>query len=45
MIGWTKTYGKARIVYLQSGHDHFAYENPNYQKILAQAIRWVAKRD
>jgi len=45
IIGWSKTYGKARIVYLQSGHDHFAYENPNYQKILAQAIRWTAKKD
>ncbi|HZR20371.1 MAG TPA: ThuA domain-containing protein [Verrucomicrobiae bacterium] len=45
VIGWAKTYGAARVVYLQSGHDHFAYENPNYQQILRQAIRWVAKRD
>lgn len=45
VIAWARTYGKARIVYLQSGHDHFAYENPNYQKLLAQAIRWTAKRD
>lgn len=45
VIAWAKTYGKARVVYLQSGHDHFAYENPNYQKLLAQAIRWTAKRD
>jgi type 1 glutamine amidotransferase len=45
IIGWAKTYGPARVVYLQSGHDHFAYENPNYQQILKQAIRWTAKRD
>jgi type 1 glutamine amidotransferase len=45
IIGWAKTYGPARIVYLQSGHDHFAYENPNYQQLLRQAIRWVAKKD
>ena len=45
VIGWAKNYGKARVVYLQSGHDHFAYENPNYQQILRQAIRWAAKRD
>jgi type 1 glutamine amidotransferase len=45
IIGWAKTYGPARVVYLQSGHDHFAYENPNYQKILRQAIHWAAKRD
>jgi type 1 glutamine amidotransferase len=45
VIGWTKTYEAARVVYLQSGHDHFAYENPNYQRLLRQAIRWAAKRD
>jgi type 1 glutamine amidotransferase len=45
VIGWAKTYENARVVYLQSGHDHFAYENPGFQKILRQAIRWTAKRD
>jgi len=45
VVAWAKNYGNARIVYLQSGHDHFAYENPNYQQLLRQAIRWVAKRD
>jgi len=45
LIGWAKTYGPARVVYLQSGHDHFAYENPNYQQLLKQAIRWAAKMD
>ena len=44
LIGWAKTYGEARVVYLQSGHDHFAYENPNYQQVLKQAIRWTARR-
>lgn len=45
VIGWTKEYGKARVVYLQLGHDHFAYENPNYRRLVAQAIAWAAKRD
>jgi len=44
VIGWAKTFGPARIVYLQGGHDHFAYENPNYRRILQQAIRWTAKK-
>jgi type 1 glutamine amidotransferase len=44
VIGWARTYEKSRVVYLQSGHDHFAYENPNYQTLLKQAIRWVANR-
>jgi hypothetical protein len=45
IIAWAKNYGSARVVYLQSGHDHFAYENPNYQRILKQALLWVANRD
>jgi hypothetical protein len=44
VIAWAKTYGPARVVYLQSGHDHLAYENPNFQQLLRQAIRWTAKR-
>ncbi len=45
IIGWSKTYGNARVVYMQSGHDHFAYENPNFQQILRQAIHWTAKKN
>ena len=41
-LAWTHTYGKARVVYLQLGHDHFAYENPNFCQLVAQAIRWTA---
>jgi uncharacterized protein len=44
VIGWAKTYERARVVYIQLGHDHFAYENPNYGQIVRQAIRWTAKR-
>ena len=44
-IGWARTYEAARVVYLQSGHDHTAYDNPNYRRLVANAIRWVAKRD
>jgi uncharacterized protein len=45
VIAWAKTYGAARVVYIQSGHDHFAYENPNFRRLLSQAIKWTAKRD
>ncbi|MBI5394094.1 MAG: ThuA domain-containing protein [Verrucomicrobia bacterium] len=41
-IGWAKTYGKSRVVYIELGHDHLAYENPNYQRLIAQAIKWTA---
>ena len=44
IIGWTKTYGKARVVTLQSGHDVPTFENPNYRKLLKQAIEWVCQK-
>jgi type 1 glutamine amidotransferase len=45
VIAWAKTYERARVVYLQSGHDHYAYENPHYRRFLANAIRWTARRE
>ena len=44
-LGWAKTYEAARVVYLQLGHDHLAWNNPNFQQLLSQSIRWVAKKD
>lgn len=41
VIGWSKTYGKARVVTLQSGHDIATFENPNFRQLLKQAIEWV----
>ncbi|MGO8697987.1 MAG: ThuA domain-containing protein [Limisphaerales bacterium] len=41
-IAWTKTYLSSRVFFLQSGHDHFAWDNPNYQRLLRQGIRWAA---
>ena len=43
-LAWTRTEGKSRIVYLQLGHDHSAYENPDYRQLLARSITWVARR-
>ncbi len=41
IIGWTKNYGKAKVVTLQSGHDVPTFENPGFRKILSQAVVWV----
>jgi len=41
-IGWWHTYGKSRIVYLQPGHDPSAYTNPDYRRLVLQAIRFVS---
>jgi len=43
VIGWTKTYGKARVVTFQSGHDVPTFENPNFRILLKQSIEWVYK--
>jgi type 1 glutamine amidotransferase len=43
-LAWTKTYGNSRVVYLQLGHDHFAYEHPSYRTLVARSIRWSAGR-
>jgi type 1 glutamine amidotransferase len=44
VIGWTKKYGKAEIVVLQSGHDVPTFENENFRKLLKQAIEWAYKK-
>ena len=44
-IAWARNYEAARVVYIQLGHDQMAYENPNYRKLVANAIRWVARRE
>lgn len=44
VIGWTKKYGKSKIVVLQSGHDAPTFRNPSYMRLLKQAIIWVSKK-
>jgi len=41
-LGWTNTYRKANVCYLELGHDGKAYENKNLQTLYAQAIKWAA---
>ena len=43
-LAWCRTQRKSRVVYLQLGHDHSAYDNPNYRQLVARSIRWVARR-
>jgi type 1 glutamine amidotransferase len=42
VLCWINHYKNSWIVYLQLGHDHFAYENPNYRRLVGQSIRWLA---
>lgn len=41
IIGWTKIYGKSRVVTLQSGHDSPTFQNPAFRQLLIQSIVWV----
>ncbi len=41
---WVKKYRNSRVCYIQLGHDHHAYENPNYRLLVARGIRWAAGR-
>ena len=42
LIGWTRTEGASRIVYLQCGDDPVAYANPHFQRLLKNAIEWAS---
>ena len=42
LIGWTRTEGASRIVYLQCGDDPVAYANPHFQTLLKNAIEWAS---
>jgi len=41
ILAWVNQWQGRKTVCIQHGHDHFAYENPNYRRIVARAIRWV----
>jgi uncharacterized protein len=41
-IAWTKQYSNSRVFYLMLGHGPTAWNNPNYPKILDNAIHWAA---
>ncbi|MDB6018357.1 MAG: hypothetical protein JWR19_2846 [Pedosphaera sp.] len=44
LLAWTRDEKKSRVVGIIVGHGPSAYENPNFQKLLAQSIHWTAKR-
>lgn len=43
-VAWISPYGKARVVYIQLGHDRYSFENPDYRELVHRAILWVAHR-
>ncbi|WP_226016395.1 ThuA domain-containing protein [Novosphingobium sp. FKTRR1] len=43
LIGWTKQALNSRLVYLQPGDGPSTYADPNYRRLVENAIRWVTK--
>jgi type 1 glutamine amidotransferase len=42
LVGWVRRYKRSPIVYLALGDGPKAYENPAFQQLVGNAIRWVA---
>ena len=43
-VVWTRAVGKGRMVYVALGHTPESYGDPNLTRIIANAMRWVARR-
>jgi hypothetical protein len=44
LVGWTRSVGASRLVYLQCGDDPVAYANPHLRRLVANAIAWSGGR-
>lgn len=42
-LGWVNHFGKSKIVFLINGHNETAYNDPNFRKLLYNAMYWAAK--
>ncbi|TCP34937.1 ThuA domain-containing protein [Sphingomonas sp. BK235] len=42
-VMWVNPAAKGRVFYSALGHDPAAYDDPNYRRILTNAIRWAAR--
>ncbi|MBN1997396.1 ThuA domain-containing protein [candidate division KSB1 bacterium] len=42
VIAWEHQYANSKIIYIQLGHDHLAYENPNYSTLVLNAVNYAA---
>jgi len=41
-LAWTKQYANSRVVYIELGHDHHAYQHAVYRQLVARSIHYVA---
>lgn len=40
---WTRTYGKGRVFYTGLGHDDAVWQDPRYQTLLLNGIKWAMR--
>jgi len=45
VVAWTTEYKKSRVIAIEPGHGGDIFQEPNYRRFIAQAIRWVARRE
>lgn len=45
LVGWARTSGHSRVVYLQPGDGPPAHADPNYRRLVANAIAWTARTE
>lgn len=43
-LAWINHYGNSDVVYIQLGHGPSGYSNPNFRRLVRQAIEWSAKQ-
>lgn len=43
-IGWVRTYKNARVCCIQLGHGPTIFAEPQFKKLIVQAIQWTAKK-
>lgn len=43
--GWCLEQGRGRVAGFAAGHTYFAYQDPNYLKMIRRGVYWVMKRD
>jgi len=41
-IAWTRSFGKSRVFCCELGHDHVAWEDPNFRTVVGRGIAWSA---
>jgi uncharacterized protein len=41
---WTRSHGKGRVFYTAYGHDARTFTNPGFVKLVANGVRWAARK-